>query len=266
MSQRVVGAQQTIAVRYRLHILVEHLLGIHYRTNLEQIELAGLVGVDIAGELDFHRATHRLASKLHRHLKNLRQWDDIMLEHTGKGNHLASILIYAVVQYLVVGIECGGDVVERAIGYGILHLHLEDVESIVHLKVLAHVLHVEGIELGLRLAQRLVHLGSLEHLVRMIRTNSQGLTSIHDILAQSERQTSDTLLCRLVAYRIIIERTKHTTHVRVEMVAIGLANHLLKDDRHLFLVDDVASGSHVSLGIAIEHRGIDALDGTSQHL
>ena len=34
MSQRVVGAQQTVGIRYRLHILIQHLLGIHDRSNL----------------------------------------------------------------------------------------------------------------------------------------------------------------------------------------------------------------------------------------
>ena len=34
MSQRVVGAQQAVGIRYRLHILIQHLLGIHDRSNL----------------------------------------------------------------------------------------------------------------------------------------------------------------------------------------------------------------------------------------
>ena len=49
------------------------------------------------------------------------------------------------------------------------------------------------------------------------------------------------------------------------MVAVGLAHHLLQYDSHLFLVDDIAGGGHVGLGIAVVHRGIHAFDGGSQH-
>ena len=49
------------------------------------------------------------------------------------------------------------------------------------------------------------------------------------------------------------------------MVAIPVAHHFLKDDCHLLLVDDVLRGEHISLGVLIIDRGIDALDGTSQH-
>ena len=41
---------------------------------------------------------------------------------------------------------------------------------------------------------------------------------------------------------------------------------MLQDDCHLLLVDDIARCGHISLGIAIEHRGIHTLDGTRQHL
>ena len=49
------------------------------------------------------------------------------------------------------------------------------------------------------------------------------------------------------------------------MVAIFLADNLLQDDRHLLLINDIACGSHIGLGVTIINRGIDGLDGTSQH-
>ena len=102
--------------------------------------------------------------------------------------------------------------------------------------------------------------------MRMIRTDTQGLTTIHDILTQSEGETGYAFLCLFISYRIIVKRTEHTTHRWVEAGAIILTHHLLQDNRHLLLVDDVAGGSHIRLGITIEHGGIHALDGTSQHL
>ena len=102
--------------------------------------------------------------------------------------------------------------------------------------------------------------------MRMIRTDTQGLTTIHDILTQSEGETGYAFLCLFISYRIIVERTEHTTHCWVETGAIILSHHLLQNNRHLLLVDDVAGGCHIRLGITIEHGGIHALDGTSQHL
>ena len=266
MAQGVVGTEQTVGIRYRPDILVEHLLGIHDRTDLEEIEIAGLVGMDIASKLNLHRSAHRLGTALHRHLHEFRQGYHIVLEHSGKGDELAAGFIHTVVDDLIVRVEGRGDVVETQVFYRILHAELEDIESVIHLEVIAHVLHVEGVELGLGIAQRHLCLGSLQHLMRMIRTDAEGLTAIHDILTQSEGKTGYTLLCLLIADRIIVERTEHATHRRIIAGAVVLAHHLLQDNRHLLLVDDVAGGCHVCLGIAIEYRGIHALDGTGEHL
>ena len=266
MAQGVVGTEQTVGIRYRPDILVEHLLGIHDRADLEEIEIAGLVGMDIAGKLNLHRSAHRLGTALHRHLHEFRQGYHIVLEHSGKGDELAAGFIHTVVDDLIVRVEGRGDVVETLVFYRILHTELEDIESVIHLEVIAHVPGVESIELGLGIAQRHLRLGSLQHLMRMIRTDAEGLTAIHDILAQSEGKTGYALLCLLIADRIIVERTEHATHRRIIAGAVVLAHHLLQDYCHLLLVDDVAGGGHVCLGIAIEHRGIHALDGAGEHL
>ena len=153
MPERIVGTEQTVGIRYRLHILIEHLLGIHYRTNLKQIELAGSIVVDIAGKLYFHRTAHRLGAKLHRHLHQLWQRHYSMLEHTGKGNQFSARFIHAIIDNLVVWVEGRGDIGEALVFNGILDPKLEDVEAIIYLEILTHMLHVEGIKLGLRIAQ-----------------------------------------------------------------------------------------------------------------
>ena len=99
----------------------------------------------------------------------------------------------------------------------------------------------------------------------MIRTDTQRLSTVYDILSESEGKTGDTLLRLLISQRIIVDGAKHTAEIRIEMVAILLAHHLLKDYRHLLLVYHVARSSHIRLGILEIHRGVDALDGGGEH-
>ena len=127
-------------------------------------------------------------------------------------------------------------------------------------------LHIQRIELGLGIAQSHLCFRSLEHLIRMVRTNTKGLTSIYNIFTQAQGKTGDSLFSLFITYRIIIERTEHTAHGRIKPRAIIFTYNLLQDDSHLFLIDDIARGCHISLRIAIEHRSIDTLDGTGQHL
>ena len=158
------------------------------------------------------------------------------------------------------------DIVQRAVLVGFLHLKLEDVEAVVNLKVAVNALHVERIELRLGLLQGRFHLAGLQHLVRVVRTYAQRLSSVNDILAQSERQARNAFLRLLVAYGVIVYRAQHARHVRIVTVAVLLANHFLQYDGHLLLVDDVARGCHISLRVLIIHRGVNALDGGGKHL
>ena len=125
---------------------------------------------------------------------------------------------------------------------------------------------VERIESGLRLSQRRLQLAGLKHLMRMIRRHAQGLSSVHDILAQSESQRSDALLRLLVPDGIIVERPQYAGEIGIVASVVLLAHHLLQYHSHLLLVDDVARSGHIRLRVAIIHRRIHTLDGTSQHL
>ena len=71
MTERIVRAQQALAVGDGSQVLVEHLLGVDNRTNLEQIEIArhpAARTVQIAGELNLHRPAHLLGTILLCHL------------------------------------------------------------------------------------------------------------------------------------------------------------------------------------------------------
>ena len=88
-------------------------------------------------------------------------------------------------------------------------------------------LHVKSIELSLGFAQGYFHFTHLQDLMRMERTNAQCLPTIDNILTQSQCQRGNTLLCLLLSYRVIVERTKNTRDVRIEMISILLTDNLL---------------------------------------
>ena len=262
-------AQQALFVRNGSKVFVQHLLGIDDRTNLKEIEVAfdakSFALVEIAGKLDFHRTTHLLRSQLLRELQDFRQREDAMLEDTREGDDLATALVDAVADNLVVGVVGGSNAIERLVLIGLLDAKIEDVETIVYLEIIAHMRHVEGIETGLRLLEGCVHLGGLQHLIRMIGRHTQGLSSIHNILTQTQGQRGNALLSQFVANGVIVERAKHTREGGIEASAILLTHHFLQDDSHLFLIDNVGGGSHIGLRVPIINRGINSLDGTSQH-
>ena len=58
MTEGVVGAQEALLVGDGLEVFVEHLLGIDDGADLQEIELAGTVVVEVAGKLDLHGALH----------------------------------------------------------------------------------------------------------------------------------------------------------------------------------------------------------------
>ena len=49
------------------------------------------------------------------------------------------------------------------------------------------------------------------------------------------------------------------------MVAILVTHHLLQNDGHFLLVDDVRGGCHIGFRVLVIDRGIDTLDGTGKH-
>ena len=81
-----------------------------------------------------------------------------MLEYTGKGNQLSSRLIHAIIDDLIVWVESRGNIGKTLVFYRILHTEFEDIEAIIHLEILTHMLHVESIELGLGITQSHLHL------------------------------------------------------------------------------------------------------------
>ena len=128
-----------------------------------------------------------------------------MLEHTAETDYLAASLIDTITDYLVVRVEGRGNVTQRTVLVGLLHAQFHYVEAIVHLEVIAHMTEVEGIETGLCVAQSYLHLAHLQHLIRMMRTNTERLPAVYDILSKSKGKIGNSVFSFLVAYRVIIE-------------------------------------------------------------
>ena len=266
VSQRVGRAQQASVVRYAGKVFVEHLLGVDDGPYLQKIELARAVVVDVARELDLHRTLHALRTILHRHLQKLRQREHTLLKHTAERYYLTSAVVYTVAYHLVVRVVGRRYEAERLVFVSLLHLQFQNIETVVHLEVVAHMRGVESVELGLCLAQRRLHLARLQHLIGMIGRHAQRLSAVHDVFSESQRERGNSVLSLLVAYGIVVERAQHTAEVGIITVVVLLANHLLKYHSHLFLVDDIARGGHVSLRVTVIHGRIDTLDGACQHL
>ena len=189
-----------------------------------------------------------------------------MLQHARKSDYLAPSLVEPIIDHLVIRVESGGDVIKRLVGLSVFHLQFQDIESVIYLEIFHYIAHVQGIETGLGFPQGNLRFAGLQHLVRMIRAYPERLASVHDILTQSQGQIGNAFLRGLITNGIIIERAQHAAHIGIVMVAVGVANHLLQDNGHLLLVDDIARGRHVSLGVTIVNRGINPLDGAGQHV
>ena len=84
-----------------------------------------------------------------------------MLENTTERDNLAASLVDAVANDLIDGVEGRGNVGEGTVFVGLLHAYLSYIKAVIDLEIVADVSHVEGIETGLCLAQRRLHLAGL---------------------------------------------------------------------------------------------------------
>ena len=189
-----------------------------------------------------------------------------MLQDSVHAYYLAASFIVSIANHLVVGVVSGSDVSQRTVFVGLLNLQFQDIETVIDLKLMTHVIHVEGIELGLCLLQRNLHVAHLHNLSGMIWTDAQRQTTVNNIFSESKGKRGNAFLRCLVANGIIVERAQHAADVRIEVGTILLAHHLLQDYSHLFLVDNVGCGCHIRLGVAVIHRSVNALYGGGEHL
>ena len=183
MSQGMVGTQQAVVIIDLGEVLIEHLLAVNDRSDLQEVELSRAVVVDITCQLDLYRAPHSFLSVSHTHLQQLGEGQDAMLEETTQRDDLPTTLVVTVTDDLIHRVIRTADISQRTILISLFDTQFLDVEAIVDLEIIRHMTHIEGIEMGLGLAQGQLHLTQLQDLLRVIRTHAQRLSSIHDILS-----------------------------------------------------------------------------------
>ena len=84
-----------------------------------------------------------------------------MLKESAEGDNLTPPLIDTITDYLIYRIKGRGNKSQRAISISLLHTKLFDIETIVNLKIIADMIHIEGIKARLRLTQCSFHLARL---------------------------------------------------------------------------------------------------------
>ena len=111
-----------------------------------------------------------------------------MLQDAGERNDLAPAFVDTIADNLVVGIVGRGNALQGTILIGFLDAQVQDVETVIHLEVVAHMAHVQCVEACLGLTECRIHFRGLQHLVRMVGRNTQRLATVHDIFSQSQSQ------------------------------------------------------------------------------
>ena len=266
VPQRVVAPQQQVLVGDGGKVFVQHLLAVYDGAYLQEVERPGLVffPAQVGGKLYLHGAAHFLLSVLQGDLQQPGQGEYIVLQDVGKGDDLSSARVEAVPDDLVIGVVGRGYVVQGSVFFSLLDMQFQQVEPVVLREVFGR-MQVEGVEACLRLAQGNLQFAGLEHLGWVIGGEPEGQASVYNVFPQSECQVDDAFFGLLVAQGVIIQRACYAGHAGVVAVAVLVAHHLLQDDRHLLLVDDVACGLHVCFRVAEEYRGIYAFDGIAKH-
>ena len=211
VSQRIEALQQHFILWNQIQVFRQIGFYIHHRSHLKQVEHSTLrLGIQSNGKLNFHGSGHFTLAIFLRQLQNLRQREHLMLKDIGEGNDLTASRINTVPNHHIIRIVCRGNVLQSSILISLLHWKLQQIESIVQRKVFTLILQVKRIELCLGFTQGNFHFTGLKHLSRMIRTDTQGQSTIHNILAQTQCKTDGSLLSLFITNRIIVQRTGHT--------------------------------------------------------
>ena len=271
MPQDTGRAQDGLLIGNGRQVLVHHLLVVHDRPDLQQVEgrLLRIRLVDIDRELDLNRASHLRLTDLQQLIERLRQRKDIVLKDIHERENLPPTRIIAIPDDLVVRIIRRDNIFKRTLLFRVLQAEADEVKGVVYGEILRRVLQVQRVKTGLRLFQGKIHRTHLQNTVWMSGRETQRQATIYDIFTQAQRDIGDSILRLLIADRVEIQRTGHTRDRRIEMILVAVAHHLLQDNSHLLLVDQIGGRRHISLTVTIEHRSIDRLDRVAhypQHL
>ena len=109
--------------------------------------------VDIDGEFDLDRAPHLLLTDFQQLVECGCERKDIVLEQVGEGKYFSAAGVVALANNLIVRVVGRNYEPQRSVGIGVLQVQAEEVEGVIRLETLCHILQIERIEAGLGLAQ-----------------------------------------------------------------------------------------------------------------
>ena len=148
----------------------------------------------------------------------------------------------------------------RVVGYG----QARQIDRIVARNMERRRSHIERIELALGVAQSQFEGRGLQRLLRVVGRETERLPAIDNHLTQTEGDVHDALLGAFVANGVVVDRARHTRQRREEITIFQRTAHLLHDDRHLLLAQQVRRGGDICTAGGEVDRGIDALDRLAQ--
>ena len=128
-------------------------------------------------------------------------------------------------------------------------MKFQQIEAIIDREIMPCILQIQGIEAGLGFFQSYFHFAGLQYLVGMIGREAECHTTVYDIFSQTEGEVHSTFFGFFITDRIIVQRACHTGHGRIITVTILIADYLLQDNGHLFLIDHIRSGLHICLTV-----------------
>ena len=224
--------------------------------------------MQVDSELYLNGPLHLFLSVLQYLSHQFRKWEDVVLQYTSEGDNLAvAPFVKAVIDALVNGVVCRGNPLQCSVLLGLANWYFDEIKAIVdtHLSCFLRAFGPQSQEVRLCVAKSNLHLAHLQDLIRMCRADAQARTTIHDVFSKTHCQRDCTLFGLLFANGVIVDATCHTADDGVEAAVVLLAYHLLQNDCHLLLVDDIAGGLHIVLTAPVEDTGINGLDGFGEH-
>ena len=270
MSEHGLRSENRLLLLHQRQVFLHDLFIVNNRSDLQQVKSSPfrVLLADVDGKFNLHGATHLPLADLQQLIERISQRKDVVLQYIDKREYLPAAGIVPVADNHVIRVVGRYDIFQRAIGVGIFEGQFFQIEGVVHGEMLGnlHILQVERIEARLRLAKREIHRAHLQNAVRVSGREAERKPSVHDVLAEPQRDVRDAIFGLLVADWIEIERTGNAGDGGIEMIAVAGPDDLLQDHRHLFLVYQIGGCRHIRLAVAIKDGGIDGFDGVAQSL
>ena len=251
---------------FRLPVDGAVVLVVDDRADLQQVEdlLLSRGNVHVDGEFHLHGAAHLLGAHAEDVRDDLRQREGVVFEYVVEGDDLAPGVEGAVGDAFVLAVPDRADVFRIAEPADLREAQAVQVHRVVDRRAELFGAQAQGQHLVLRVAQRQFGGRGLEHLLRIAGREAQCASSVHDQLAEPHCHVADAVRGLFVADGVVVDRPRHARAGGEEEPLLLRAAHLLDDDGHLLLRDEVLRSLDVGPRRREIDRRVDALDGFEQ--